>query len=143
MSTTHRTVAALGLNIASLLTACLLVAGCAAGGGASPSPTGSAAPAGPTVTTAGPTARPAPTSGGQTSVDAASMVLRGTMIESVEVGCHILQADNSSDTYQLMGLPDDLARPGTRVEVHGQVAQDLVSFCMQGTIFQVSSARRL
>jgi hypothetical protein len=143
MSTTHRTVAALGLNIVSLLTACLLVAGCAAGGGAGPAPTGSAAPVGPTVTTAAPTAAPATSSGGQTSVDAGTMVLRGTMIESVEVGCHILEADYSKDTYQLMGLPDDLARPGTRVEVRGQVAQDLVSFCMQGTIFQVSSARRI
>jgi hypothetical protein len=73
----------------------------------------------------------------------AAMVLRGTMIESVEVGCHILEVDNSRDTYQLMGLPDELARPGTRVEVRGQVAQDLVSFCMQGTIFQVDSARRI
>jgi hypothetical protein len=65
------------------------------------------------------------------------------MIESVEVNCRILRAENGTDTYELVGLPDELARPGTRVEVHGEVATGLVSFCMQGTIFKVSSARRM
>lgn len=73
----------------------------------------------------------------------AVMVLRGTMIESVEVNCRIMRVDNSDDTYQLIGLPDDLARPGTRVEVRGELDAGMVSFCMQGPIFKVSSARRI
>ena len=76
-------------------------------------------------------------------MEAATIVLRGTMIESVEANCRILEADNSRDTYQLVGLPDELADPGTRVEVRGHVAHDMVSFCMQGTIFKVSSAHRI
>jgi hypothetical protein len=75
-------------------------------------------------------------------VDTGMMLLRGQMIESVEVSCRIMRADDG-ETYELVGLPDELARPGTRVEVRGHVADDLMSFCMQGTIFKVSSARRI
>jgi len=55
-------------------------------------------------------------------MEAATIVLRGTMIESVEANCRILEADNSRDTYQLVGLPDELADPGTRVALPGQPA---------------------
>jgi hypothetical protein len=140
---TQRNAAAFGLNFIRPLTACALIAGCSADGSASPVRTGLDVTSPATTAPLATPATTAPMGGGPTSMEAGVMVLRGTIVESVEVACRILQADNSDDRYQLVGLPDNLARLGTRVEVHGHVAEDMVSFCMEGTIFQVDSARRL
>jgi hypothetical protein len=136
MGSVCRTTTGVSLTIATVFAASFLVAGCAAGG--APTPAGTS-PAEPSATAA---ASSSPSRSGGSQTVAGDMVLRGRMIEGVETGCRILRAENG-ETYELLDLPDELARPGTRVEVRGAVADDMMSFCMQGTIFQVTSARRL
>lgn len=70
------------------------------------------------------------------------VTLRGTLIEGVEGGCLILNADNGKG-YQLIDLDDSLAKAGTKLEVRGYKAVGMQSICMQGILFKVTSARRI
>ena len=100
-----------------------------------------AAPTSPAVPTAeggAPTPKPVPNPVPSQPV----IALRGTLVEGVEGGCLILNADNGRG-YLLIGLDDSLAKPGNRVEVHGYKAVGQQSICMQGILFKVTSARKL
>lgn len=79
-----------------------------------------------------------------TAADSAQrlVTLRGTLVQGVEGGCLILNADNGR-SYQLIDLDEHLARPGIRLEVRGHKAVGMQSICMQGILFKVVSAHRL
>jgi hypothetical protein len=138
---------AAGLLVAgSLLTGCAEAGPGEAGGstttpggivttsGGSPSPTGS-----PTGGPPRPPTEPLPTTGDPVG----QMTLRGVIVEGVEANCKAFKTDSGMG-YELFGVKDAaLLRPGTRLEVTGSLATDLVSHCMQGDILRVTSARRI
>ncbi len=79
-----------------------------------------------------PTAKPTPAAGEQT--------LSGVVEDGVEGRCLILR-DEGGVAYQLLGADPAIVRPGARVVVTGHVATGIMTYCMQGKPFQVSSAR--
>lgn len=64
------------------------------------------------------------------------MTLTGTVSAGVESGCLLL--DSGGVTYQLHGAAVADLKPGDKVRVEGQVDPDAVSFCQQGTAFNVT-----
>lgn len=149
MSEPRRVLVASGLLVTVLSAAAL--AGCAQGatgpGGASPTPSPSSSRSfatGPPISTGKPPVTTPPLPGTSPSAPPVSAVvtLRGTMIEGVEAGCRILKAENGK-SYELLGMDEALVKPGIRVEVRGRVALGMMSYCMQGAMFRVSTARRI
>jgi hypothetical protein len=67
------------------------------------------------------------------------MVLTGQIEAGVEPRCLILR--QGSDTYQLIGGDPAIVKAGVRVRVTGHVAVGVMSYCMQGRPFQVTSAQ--
>ncbi|GAA1822739.1 hypothetical protein GCM10009682_48860 [Luedemannella flava] len=131
----------------------VLALGACGSGGSTPSPTVGATPSASPVPTA-PSVPPtsvAPTAAHTTAATSRTVppepsqalaTLRGTLVEGVEGGCLILNADNGKG-YQLIGLDEHLEQAGMRLEVKGYKAVGVQSLCMQGILFKVVSARRL
>jgi hypothetical protein len=150
MTTTRRFLASVGLLVPGLVVSCVLVAGCAQGGQPGPGASGSSpAESSParTFPAATPTVIPPDPAitgrtGGPTPLDVGTVAIRGTMIEGVEANCKIMRADDGT-VYELVDLPPEYAQVGLRLEVRGRVETELMSICMQGTMFKVSSARRI
>jgi hypothetical protein len=111
----------------------------AAGGGASPSvpPTASApASAAPSQH---PPSRPVP-SAGAPGGGSGELTLTGRVEEGVEPGCLIMRYGGR--TYELMSNNHTVVRAGAQVVVTGHVVTGMASYCQQGLIFQVTSARQ-
>lgn len=70
-----------------------------------------------------------------------SVTLTGTVEAGVEHGCLILNANGQ--VYSLFGGDRSVLVAGTQVEVTGHEAPNVMSFCQQGTPFQVETARAL
>ena len=67
-----------------------------------------------------------------------AMTLTGLVERGVEHGCLLL--NDGGKTYQLMGGDPNVVYAGARVQVSGRIATGIMSYCMQGTPFQVSEA---
>lgn len=119
-----------------VLGAALFLAGCAQSGvgssTAGSSPAGSSASA--TASQATP-ASPAPSP----AVSASTMVLTGQVEAGVEPRCLILR--DGTQSYQLLGGDPAVVKVGARVRVTGHLAEGMMSYCMQGKLFQVTSAQ--
>ncbi|WP_163567984.1 hypothetical protein [Fodinicola feengrottensis] len=64
----------------------------------------------------------------------------GTVTNGVEPSCLILKASDGS--YELLGGDKAVLRPNTKVIVQGYRPKGLMSHCMQGILFQVTSAKK-
>ncbi len=92
-------------------------------------------------------ATPAPATSGSSvatgsgpSANSGEMTLHGQVEEGVEPGCLILHSGGK--TYELMSDNHAVVHAGAQVVVTGHVATGIMSHCMQGQIFQVTSARQ-
>lgn len=70
------------------------------------------------------------------------LTVRGHVVDGVEAGCMLLQADDGQ-SYLLLGGDRTTIASGGRLEVVGKLAVGIASYCQQGTPFQVSSVRKL
>lgn len=122
--------------LAGLLLAVALLAACAdrdagdggaASGGSGPTTTPGTSPSQPPTTEPG--------SGGKREVTAT-----GTVRAGVEPGCLLLKADQGQ-VYLLVGGDRGQLREGSRVQVSGQLAPDLVSTCQEGQPLLVRSVK--
>ena len=119
-------------HIAVLLVGAVLVlAGCAQGGAVSSTPASSGV--------ASPT--PSPAAPPSSSASVANVVLTGVIEAGVEPRCLILR--QGTDTFQLIGGDPAIVKAGARVQVTGHLAVGVMSYCMQGKPFQVTSAQAL
>lgn len=131
---------------AALATGVLLVAGLAAcgasGDGAGAEPGSSVTPGkteeaprpGPSVTL--------PIPGDKTDpVKGVTVTIQGTVEAGVESGCLVLVSGDN--VYGLFGGDPAVLRAGATVEITGHEVPNVMSFCQQGTPFQVESARAL
>jgi hypothetical protein len=66
------------------------------------------------------------------------LTLTGQVEPGVEHGCLLLKTGGK--TYLLMGGDPAVVYAGARVRVTGRLATNVMSYCMQGTAFQVSEA---
>jgi hypothetical protein len=128
-----------------------VLAGCAAGStGSGTASSGGPSPSGAVTATAPPSAAPAtsaaptpttpaprPTAGGPTGGE---LTLTGQVEQGAEPGCLILRSGGR--TYELMTGDRTVVRAGAQVVVTGHVVTGMMSHCMQGQLFQVTSARR-
>ena len=64
--------------------------------------------------------------------------LTGTVQEGVESGCLLLQ--HGGTVYLLLGGDRSVVKPGASVTVRGRATPGVLTTCMQGVPFQVSSA---
>jgi hypothetical protein len=126
--------------LAGLLLAGVLLGACAGqdtgeggagAGGAATSPTTGLA----TATTA-----PAPPTTGKPAPGGGQLAVTGTVREGVEPGCLLLEADRGG-SYLLVGGDRAELRAGTRVQVTGRLARDLLSTCQQGEPLVVGSVK--
>jgi hypothetical protein len=108
--------------------------GAAGGDSASASEPAASAPASPTPggSSGAPSVRP-PSAG-------AEMTLTGQVEQGVEPGCLVLRSGGK--TYELMSDNHAVVRAGAQVVLTGHVVTGMMSHCMQGQIFQVTSARQ-
>jgi hypothetical protein len=133
------------LAAAAMLT---LLAGCAAGGTgtASPDNPGSA----PAPVTSAPTSTASSTGPGEgvipqptrKATNGTTITVVGTVDEGVEAKCLVLQPDDGSGRYLLMGGDPAVIQAGAHVRVTGVVHTDVMSYCMQGTPLEVTQAAR-
>ncbi len=107
---------------------------------ATPAPSGSSAGGSPSPSTPGglPTGLSLPPTKKATA-PAGEQTLSGVVEDGVEGRCLILR--DGGVAYQLLGGDPTVIRPGSRVVVTGHVATGIMTYCMQGKPFQVSSAR--
>jgi hypothetical protein len=123
-------IVAIALTLGAVLTACG-----PQGSGEDPAPgsTGdTTVPTSPSTPSAPP---PSGDPSGAASPKAGGTTLTGTVTSGVEPGCFLL------DGYLLVGGPQEVIRAGARVTVTGEVKQDMMTTCQQGTPFQVATAR--
>jgi uncharacterized protein DUF5818 len=67
------------------------------------------------------------------------MKLTGRVVfRDIETGVWVLEGDDGR-TYQLAGGDRKLKKDGQRVEVHGDVARDVMTAAMVGPVFNVDS----
>jgi len=66
------------------------------------------------------------------------MTLTGQVEAGVEHGCLILK--QGGKTYLLVGGDPAVVKAGAQVRVTGRINPNLMSYCMQGTAFQVTEA---
>jgi cob(I)alamin adenosyltransferase len=67
------------------------------------------------------------------------MKLTGRVVfRDIEMGVWVLEGDDGN-TYQLDGGDRKLKKDGQRVEVHGDVARDVLTAAMVGPVFTVAS----
>ncbi len=69
----------------------------------------------------------------------AELTVTGVVEDGVEAGCIVLRAD--AKTYVLVGGDRGVLHSGARVTVRGRLNPQLVSYCMQGDLFEVSAAQ--
>ena len=117
--------------LTGLLLAGLLVAACAA-------PEGDDAGAGQGAATTVPTTRAADPTATTQAPPAGELTVTGTVIEGVEPGCLLLDAEGGQ-RYLLVGGDRAELRAGSRVAVTGRVERDLLSTCQQGEPLVVSA----
>jgi hypothetical protein len=115
-----------------------LAAGCAQGTGAG---AGGQAGAPAATSTTGPAAPPATTSP-PTSAAGPDVIVRGTVRQGVEPGCLLLDAQDKR-AYLLMDADPSTVRPGAMVEIVGKRVDQIVSYCGEGVVLSVVSARPL
>ncbi|OLB80474.1 MAG: hypothetical protein AUI14_06610 [Actinobacteria bacterium 13_2_20CM_2_71_6] len=110
----------------------------ASGGSMSPSPTSSPSPSesSPAPLPSGLTLPPS-----QSDKPAQEITLTGQVEPGVEHGCLILQ--DGGKTYQLMNGDPAIVKAYARVRVTGHIAIGVMSYCMQGQPFRVTSAQAL
>lgn len=130
----------------ALATGVLLVAGLAAcgasGDGAGAEPGSSATPGKTEQAPAPENSVTLPVPGDKTDpVKGVTVTIQGTVEAGVENGCLVLVSGDN--VYGLFGGDPAVVKAGARVEVTGYEAPDVISFCQQGTPFQVESARAL
>jgi hypothetical protein len=121
--------------------------GCAAGsGGTAAGPTAAppvGTPPSPEPSASGPPSPgppPAtPPTGRVPSPASTELTLTGRVEQGVEPGCLIMRQD--STTYELLGADRGIVRAGAQVVVTGHLVTGIASHCMQGLLFQVTSAR--
>lgn len=142
MRTRHLT--AVGL-LASVL-AVGLITGCAQGSG-SPSGDGSASggpSAAPSASASAPGGgsiapqSPPPSGGASHGSASGELTLTGPIEAGAEPSCLIMRSNGS--TYQLIGGDKNIVKAGSTVTVTGHVVTGVMSYCMQGKIFQVTQA---
>jgi hypothetical protein len=66
------------------------------------------------------------------------LTLTGQVEKGVEAGCLLLKQDGM--TYLLVGGDPAVVKEGAQVRVTGRIASNVMSYCMQGTPFQVAEA---
>jgi len=67
------------------------------------------------------------------------MKLTGRILfRDIETGVWVLEGDDGR-TYQLAGGDRKIKKDGQRVEVHGDVARDVMTAAMVGPVFNVDS----
>lgn len=122
-------IAAVLLGAAVILTGCAQsrMGSSAAGSSASPAPAVSASSSAPTA--------PSPSPAGS----AATLVLTGQVEAGVEPRCLVLRS--GAESYLLVGGDPAVVKAGARVRVTGHLAVGMMSYCMQGKLFQVTSAQ--
>jgi hypothetical protein len=143
--------AALAAAVTGLAVA-LFAAGCAGQSPGSPAPSGTPAPSDvvtptppavaptPSDTDPLPTYRPSPRPKGSLTLPAgtakpgSTLTLTGTVTGGVEGGCLLL------DGYLLLNPNPRVVREGARVTVTGEVRQDMMTTCQQGTPFMIRTA---
>jgi hypothetical protein len=127
--------------VAGLLCLALAATGCAKSttGAGSGGPSASTL-ATPTPSVSSPSAGPSPSTG-EPSGSPAQLVLSGQVQSGVEPGCLILT--DAGRSWELLGGDPAVVKAGARVRVTGHIAVGVMSHCMQGTPFQVSSAQPL
>jgi hypothetical protein len=126
--------------LAGLLLAGVLLGACA---GQEPGEAGAGAGGGagsPTTTLATATTAPAPPTTGKPVPGGGQLAVTGTVREGVEPGCLLLEADRGG-SYLLVGGDRAELRAGTRVQVTGRLARDLLSTCQQGEPLVVGSVK--
>jgi hypothetical protein len=136
--------------VAGVLIAGSLLAGCAdsdsGGDTAAPAPSvAGPSTAGPSMTGSIPSEDPTvPPSGGVTGGPGAkegdTLTLTGTVTAGVEPNCMLLTANGKE--YLLVGGDRTVIVDGAAVVVTGKAAPGVMSTCMQGEPFMVSTARR-
>jgi hypothetical protein len=85
-----------------------------------------------------PTTRPADPPATTQAPPAGELTVTGTVIEGVEPGCLLLDAEGGQ-RYLLVGGDRAELRAGSRVAVTGRVERDLLSTCQQGEPLVVSA----
>src|SRR5262245_33703318 len=83
---------------------------------------------------------PSASATGSATPGAGDITLRGQVDKGVEPGCLILKSGGK--TYELMTEDHSVVHAGAQVVVTGHVATGMMSHCMQGAIFLVTSARQ-
>jgi hypothetical protein len=139
-------------SLAAVVLVALFAAGCGAQTPGPGSPTPSSAPtdvASPTPPAVAPTPsdldplptyRPSPrpkgslTLPGGTAKPGSTLTLTGTVMGGVEGGCLLL------DGYLLLNPNPRVVREGARVTVTGDVREDMMTTCQQGTPFMIRTA---
>ncbi|MEN3304904.1 MAG: hypothetical protein V7603_1106 [Micromonosporaceae bacterium] len=105
---------------------------------------GSASPSLPATSPTPPASSGSPGPGSPPSIRPPSggteLTLTGQVEQGVEPGCLILRSGGK--TYELMSDNHTVVRAGAQVVVTGRVVTGMMSHCMQGQIFQVTSARQ-
>jgi hypothetical protein len=67
------------------------------------------------------------------------MTLSGQVEAGVEPNCLVLHS--GGQVYNLIGGDRNVVKAGNNVVVRGHVAQNVMSYCMQGQPFQITEAR--
>jgi|SRR5690606_31075842 len=102
-------------------------------GPASPSPASPPAPGG----SGGQPSAPGQTPGTDPGEGMGVTSLTGRVeFRDLEGGCLVLVAGGK--TYQLVGVDQRQARPGTTITVRGQVRTDVATICQVGPVFEVT-----
>ncbi len=139
---------------AAVLLAAGLLAGCANGANRTASPGGSMTPSTSPSPASSPSSEPSsepspslssglslpPTKPPATGLQ---QTLTGQVEAGVERGCLILRDEGGTGTYQLVGADTKVVYAGARVSVTGHLVTGMMSYCMQGRMFQVTSAHAL
>jgi hypothetical protein len=138
MRTRHLTVVGL---LAALL-AVGLTAGCAKGTGTPSAGGSSGVSSAPGPSESGgstpPSAGTSPSATPSSSESTGELTLTGQVEAGVEPKCLILRANGG--TYQLVGGDQNVVKVGNNVVVTGHVVTGMMSYCMQGKPFQVTTA---
>jgi hypothetical protein len=138
------------LAIGLIATATVLVAGCASGksstGIGSPAISPSLSTSGSTTPTASPTGpvatTPPPANGTNPSpVSTAEQTLTGQVEAGVEPSCKILHSGGTS--YLLLGGDPAVVAVGNNISVTGHLVTGIMSYCMQGRPFQITTAHKM
>ena len=67
----------------------------------------------------------------------------GKLEKSDLEGGVIVFVSDSGERYHLEGLPSSLEKPGSRLEIEGEVDGGMVSIGMMGAVLRVTSAKAL